>query len=161
MEMLLSTTVPLSVLVPTGQGIWGSLSRPPRLNSDKASVPCFATVLTLQWVNMRTRWRTMEPPLVFPPYFTCNALMTWHSTYFRSLGCSRRCKRSLTTDFCSSTFSLLFPRQNKNSQAFRHQCKTTARALPTSSVRAHFHYLHNFVLQMAYKKPGKFILLPI
>lgn len=102
----------------------------------------------------------MEAPLVFPPPFSCHAPTSLHTTYFSSLGCSRRCKRSLTTDFCSNTFSLLFPGQNKNNQAFSHQCKTTARAFPTSSAGAHFHYLHNSVLQRAYKKPGKWILLP-
>lgn len=127
---------------------------------SKAPVLCFVTLLTLQSINTGTRCRKMEALLVFPPPFSCHAPTSLHTTYFSSLGCSRRCKRSLTTDFCSNTFSLLFPGQNKNNQAFSHQCKTTARAFPTSSAGAHFHYLHNSVLQRAYKKPGKWILLP-
>lgn len=49
---------------------------------------------------------------VFPSYimFSSGERRFLHSTYFSNLGCSRRCKRSLTTDFCSNVFSLLFPK---------------------------------------------------
>lgn len=135
----------LPALLPTEQGTWGhqtglpgptvtkeGLFQAEPFYDSKAPVLCFVTLLTLQSINTGTRCRKMEAPLVFPPPFSCHAPTSLHTTYFSSLGCSRRCKRSLTTDFCSNTFSLLFPGQNKNNQAFSHQCKTTARAFPTS-----------------------------
>lgn len=50
------------------------------------------------------------------------------STHLSSFGWSRRCRRSLTTDFCSSVFSLVFPKWNTG--AARHQSKTTAKRHP-------------------------------
>lgn len=110
-------------LVPTGLASWRTTAvihraaLPGPTVIGKASLLCFVTLLngkqfTQELAEGKQNLRIY--PLL-PSYimFSSGERRFLHSTYFSNFGWSRRCKRSLTTDFCNNVFSLLFPTPNK------------------------------------------------